>query len=133
MVDYLYYSEKYNGKVSEGVFDVLVNDVYSVLKLFIEQNIPYWRIDEKLLEDERFNDLICKQIDFLDKVGGINSVLDGGNAALKVVETSGFKYEYDQSTIKRHMLLDGIPFSPFVRSGMLTILRQMGLMNRGIG
>ena len=127
---YDYYREKMKGQLSQEQFDELVPYAQDTLKAVAKEHVPYWRLAQLNLEEERFYKAICYQIEFLNSVGGVSSLLSANMpSGITKIETSGFTIDYRSSS----KIVGGLPISPMALSEFLTALRLGGFTYIGVG
>ena len=134
-----YYSETYNGKLSKEQFEALLPFVLDIFQLVINDEVPYWRLDRIVMSDLDIDRAVCIQVDFLDTVGGKSALEGMSSLDLSAIETDGFSMNFGSKnasngvTALDDLKYNGMPLSPLAKTQLITTLRKAGFLQRGLG
>lgn len=129
-IDYVYYSQTYQGKASDREFREISIRAVDIVKMYMERFIASW--DQKYRIEEYGCDVkkaICYEIDYLLENGGASSFNGKNEFDLKSVKTEGFEYSYRDN---RGSMFNGVPFSPISADMIKKELRLKGYMKRAV-
>lgn len=126
------------GKLSEEEFDELIDACEELIEGYAASLVPYWKLDEALdflKESEKMNKALALQIEFIQSIGGISVFNGQSDLNLSSVSTSGFTYQYSNSSQNKEAQMqyfNGVPLSPLFQMRVENELRKNGFLYRGL-
>lgn len=124
-----YYNTNFKGQLNKEHFNEIVPYAKDTLMAVAKEHVPYWRLAYFNLDEERFYRSMCLQVEFINSIGGVSTLLSGNiPSGITKIETSGFALDY-RNTSKN---IGGLPVSPLAVNEFLTVLRMGGYMYLGV-